>query len=358
MAENVPSGTCSNDQCPFKTTGKCLEGFSGSEIPIKCPNFGQIGAVPTKESHNAELKDHSERDSNRSYVDLPSGNALRLEDAYQITSKRPAQIVLCAGPIDSGKTTFLCSIYEAFRRGPFSDLLFAGSETISGFEERCHNSRLASGRDTAHTDRTQTEAEDNLLHLQLCEKDDIRKSHDFLFVDVSGELFDAARNSSEEVLRIPFIEQARQFVLFFDGDALSNLKLRHITKQRGLELLRSCTEQKMLNLRIHLQIVVTKEDEINTSDDKENTTEFIDKLFSEIQTKYADHLSSIAYFKVAARPSADPDIEDAHGVSDILKSWIKPVHVRSQTRRVEGTDIGLVRGIDLFAKSTVQEPNP
>ncbi len=342
----LPARRCKTPGCPFDTTGECLEGFAGSEITKKCHNF-DANAVK-KQNTKAKSAKKTQGQNSNAYVELPSGKALRKEDIYQIAAEHPPKIILCAGPPASGKSTFMTSFYEEFRRGSFGKLIFSGSKTILGFEERCHPSRIDSNRDSPYTDRTQIEADGIILHLKLVSKGSNNPKHDLLFVDVSGELFDAARNSSEDANRIPLAKSANFFVLFFDGQKLTDLKYRQHEKQCGLDLLRSCQEQMILGLDTNVQIVVSKKDVINKSENMDATIQFIGAFLDEIKDQYAKYFRSLTTHLIAARPIEDDQLKNAYGMDEIIVEWTQVPSIQNQNRNYEIAEGEKLRNIDAF----------
>src|SRR5436309_12137608 len=76
---------------------------------------------------------------------LRSGAALDADGVAAIGSARSFHLIVLAGEPGSGKTTLIASIYEQFLSGPLDEFTFAGSQTLVGFELRCHESRVDSG---------------------------------------------------------------------------------------------------------------------------------------------------------------------------------------------------------------------
>src|SRR5436189_2638822 len=145
--------SCTREGCQIATTGKCLEGFE----PVNTCPYLSVAAIPTGEAASSETA---------AFVDLPSGEALTEIQASEITRQGLTRVVVLAGPSGSGKTTILTSLFESFLEAPFGNFLFAGSRTLVGFERRCHDARIASGRTEAHTVHTQVEPTE-FLHLRL-----------------------------------------------------------------------------------------------------------------------------------------------------------------------------------------------
>src|SRR6188768_15789 len=112
---------CTREGCDIAQSGVCLEGFSSSE---DCPHVADPAVSAESEAEDG--------------IWLRGGEALELEEAANICRKGQTKVVLLAGPRESGKTTIITSLYESFQDAPFGGYSFAGSETLVGFERRCH----------------------------------------------------------------------------------------------------------------------------------------------------------------------------------------------------------------------------
>src|SRR5438046_759504 len=130
--------SCAREGCQVASTSTCLEGF---DPPTTCPYLAS--ASPSG--------DETVATETPAFVDLPSGEALTEAQASEVTRHGVTRVVVLAGPSGSGKTTVLTSLFEAFLEAPFGNFLFAGSRTLLGFERRCHDARVASGRTDPHT---------------------------------------------------------------------------------------------------------------------------------------------------------------------------------------------------------------
>src|SRR5262245_14552881 len=85
---------------------------------------------------------------------LHRGVPLKITEIPQITRRAYTPIIFLAGDVKSGKTTLLGSILDALLVSPLGGYRFAWSETLMGFEEKCFESRVRSGRTTSDTPRT------------------------------------------------------------------------------------------------------------------------------------------------------------------------------------------------------------
>lgn len=65
-----------------------------------------------------------------------SGEALELQDVFRFSCVENINPVIVAGEHESGKTTLEVMIYRLFLEGKNEKLMFAGSVTLKGFQER------------------------------------------------------------------------------------------------------------------------------------------------------------------------------------------------------------------------------
>ena len=182
---------CTQAGCQVSVSGRCLEGFEPLDV---CPyvSFG---------GHGEEVA-AAERTSDN-FVGLPSGEALTETEASDVTSNDASKLVILAGPVGSGKTTILTALFEAFLEAPFGNYLFGGSRTLVGFEERCHDARVSSGRLVGTTRHTSAREGIRFLHLRLGanEMGEMIRKH-LLLSDISGEIFGQVRDSQSAVNKI------------------------------------------------------------------------------------------------------------------------------------------------------------
>jgi len=199
---------CSQPGCSIETSGYCLEGFE----PDACPYLSQV--------------DHGQEEiltyDSQELIDLPSGEALTEDQTTQVLNSDATSAVLVAGPTGSGKTTILTSLYEAFLEAPFANYLFAGSQTLVGFERRCHEGRRESGRVAPDTTHTSMREGVRFLHLKLARhgRESLSRKH-LLLSDISGELFKRLRDSSDAVKSIQSIRRANYLCIVIDGKKIS-----------------------------------------------------------------------------------------------------------------------------------------
>jgi hypothetical protein len=260
-------------------------------------------------------------------INLPSGGDLTPDTGCEITAASLTRLVVLAGEAESGKTTLLTAIYEKFNEGEFADLLFAGSITLVGWEKRCHLSRITSGSEKADTERT-LGLKKRLLHLKVRDKSLAGPPQDVLFADLSGEVFKLIRDSTDECQRLEMLKRADHFVLLIDGDKLSRIANRHEAQNNSAALLRSCVDAGMVGKNSFVDVVFSKCDLLAKADS--GTSDFLKSCKEMIQNRFGTRVGRLRFHQIAARPESG-DFEFAHGISGLLRDWVKdsPVFHRS-----------------------------
>jgi len=180
----APEKKCSNPECTVATTGRCVEGFA--EL-TDCPHYGR--EIPT----TVETTDDASKLASDAELELPSGEPLSVAAATDILRAHANRVIAVIGPMESGKTTLVASLYDVFQNGLFGGFSFMSSETLPAFEQRCHLARAASNRTTPNTERTSRSHGLKFYHLGLS-LDHVRRV-DLLLSDRSGEDFRVAADS-------------------------------------------------------------------------------------------------------------------------------------------------------------------
>lgn len=256
---------------------------------------------------------------------LPHGEAMTLSETYRITASKGANLIILAGEVGSGKTTLLSSLFHLYQKGPYAGYLFAGSETLIGFEQICHPARTSSENIIPDTHRTLRGNTKSFLHVSLRDKKLESSSRELLIADLSGEDFTDASNSVEDAKRLMFINRADHFVLLIDGDKISKSTIRLSTKSKAMMLLRTLSDSGILAGNSSVDIIISKWDVVNLRLQEDPThQEFIDKLNKDINDKYRERFAEIRFFNIAARPSVtSADIPLGYGLEEVLPSWIE-----------------------------------
>jgi hypothetical protein len=250
---------------------------------------------------------------------LDSGEALVSTAISKVTAQDDTTIVLLAGPIKSGKTTVIVSLYELFNQGPVGGFFFGGSETLVAFERISHTGRMASGRSIPETVRTNPSSPTAFLHLRVVGTGEgSPKASNLLLSDVTGEAFEEARNVSEPTI-IPrrLWRRADAICVLLDGEKLSSVTTRHLARTGARSLLRAAREANLISSRCRLMLVTTKWDLVSSNE----TVEFVGETESWLLDQFRADFESAASHRIAARPHSSR-VPYAYGVPDLLVDWI------------------------------------
>lgn len=203
-----------------------------------------------------------------------SGEALELQDVFRFSCVENINPVIVTGEHESGKTTLEVMIYRLFLEGKNEKLMFAGSVTLKGFQERSRKLLKKSGAKKPDVQRTLW-TEKKFLHLALCNKKD-KKRKNLIFADYAGELFDDA-TCLEELGN--FFEDVSNVVITLDGKKLCKYEERKAVILHAKVLLSRMHQVGILSKHTHLYIVCTKFDEVKKSKDKDMTMKFLERNY-------------------------------------------------------------------------------
>ena len=256
------------------------------DLPEKLSSILDGEVIYTDESRQAQ------RDEN--YVYVHRGEALNEEELFQLSAREDIRRVLIAGPHFSGKTTLIVMLYYMFLEGHNRALRFGGSLTMEGFKSRAKKTRLASGEAKPVIDRTSRSAQDRYLHLALVDMDG-RKSN-LILTDISGELFtlDYAEDLGE------LYGSCENVFLTVDGDKLKDPMQRQNENMLTILLLKNLLRSGVVTKRSKLQVICTKQDLIEATEQLEDTTQYLGKKQDSMRAKYAEKVSSLDFHMISA----------------------------------------------------------
>ena len=291
-------------------------------------------------------------------VSISSAEALTSSETLPIVAQSRARVVLVAGEQKSGKTTLIASIFLCFQRGPFADLRFEHSATLRGLERRSWLSRTASMGSAADTERTRVGSR-NYLHLKL--KDLNLVSHDLLFCDLSGEIFERVINSPASAAEIEELDRIDHLTLLIDGAKVRRLDQRQGAQRDARLLLRGLLDAGALSRSVPIEVVFTKIDLLtsgpmeNESDvdptlfaSEDDSRSFIESIRNEIEREFKDRADTLRFFETVAR-----DKDEIHklgaGIDGLLQKWIGELRPPSPTLEPLGIISG-GREIDKFSE--------
>src|SRR5260370_183609 len=280
--------SCAREGCQVSSTDKCLEGF---EPPITCPYLASADVVGGEAVAGEPSR----------FVDLPGGEGLAEVQASQVTRQGVTRVIVLAGPSGGGKTTILRSLFDSFLEAPCANLLFAGSRTMVGYERRCHDARVASGRPYLHTVHTNVDALD-FLHLRLASPSaGLLGPQNLLLSDISGERFKALRDSSDAVKAMPMLRRADHLCVVIDGEKLTDASERHSARSDARTLLRSLLESGMLRSDCRIEVAFSKRDMVITNTAQEALASFIGATKKALP-QTAHTFTTPQFFEIPAHP--------------------------------------------------------
>jgi hypothetical protein len=311
---------------------------------------------PTEDAEDAEDAPASAEPVSQ-IIRLPPGTVLTEEQARELALDRATRVIVIAGPADCGKTTLVASLYELFQAGPVKAIQFAGCDTLPAFEQRCHLSRTDSendeGGETARTPYAGPQAE--YLHLTIQDGAGVDEPHiDFLLTDVSGEMFEHARNSTDECKQLTFLRRASHFVLLLDCKKALLSEKKWGMVQEARSLLQSCLDSSMLESTCCVTVVWAKWDVFKAANDKDAMA-FVTDTENEFNATFGDRISGLKFHHVAARPDEFPSLKLGYGVRELLTDWMT-IWPQARMMRLEPlVNNGGKRESELFAKRQVRQ---
>lgn len=312
------------------------------------------GSAPVASMDNVASVSEETRLAASSFTEFPWGEAFTPLTARLITQQRPTRLIVVAGGVKSGKSTLLGAIYEKFYSGPFANYLFAGSKTLLEFERICHDSRIASNRASAETERTKHTDDFRLLHLTV-QNQNTNKKHDILFTDITGEIFDEMRDSGDECRRHPILLRCDHFALLLDGEKLSNPLTRGKVASDGVQIIRRLLDTEILGKQSLVDILFTKLDIIIAAERTDGALKaYIEEMkVSKFQKPFSSRVSKLNISDIAARPDAmnGSGLDLGHGVDDLLNRWVECYPVTRIKRIEKAKVLSCIRAIDRFTLS-------
>ncbi len=263
-----------------------------------------------------------EEDGRSGFVKLPHGLALTVAETYPITASEVSKTIILIGPFDSGKTTIETTIYQLFQRKPFAGLLFAGSQSLFGYEERAFYTRLESKKEIATTPRTSRSANEIFLHLKLYDNTTKSKTN-FLFGDISGEEIYSHLGNVETISeKMPYLKSVNSYVFILDGKQLADKNKRNGAIDQAYTMARTIFDANLYSASTKVQVVISKYDILKMNDDA-NLETTIDKRLQCIVDLLKKYVDEVTVHKVAAMPEPG-NLEVGYGLEELLSTWNKP----------------------------------
>ena len=236
---------------------------------------------------------------NQELVQLSGGDDMSVISADVFLRSRHARVVALVGGNDVGKTTLLASLYELAGLDRLTDFAFAGSETLRGFEARCHLSRAASNRPVPDTKRTPLTTDPQFLHLCFLKE---LKHVNLLVADRAGEAY-VKMLDSPTTISLPELLRADSIALLVDGNDLCNPTRRQLQIARTRRFWIMLQQNDIVSRTgLSIQVVLTKLDILKKSKEGPLGLAAFEDLFNEIRNRYGNGGTPPTSHFVAARP--------------------------------------------------------
>ena len=304
---------CSNPECQVAETGDCLDGFHVNACPRYAGN-------PDNESSLPAVSDATV-DAGVAYTQLMSADALTPPQASQLMWESEVRVVAILGPLNSGKTSLIASLYDLFQEAPVSDVEFSRSRTLHAFERACHDARSASRRREPDMSRTPRGGV-RFYHLEVG-GGPVGATLSLLMGDRSGEEYMDAADDASIACNFSEVIRADSLTLLIDGERLLDTGARHNLRGDVLLMLQALHDGGALRVGSRLAIVLTKLDAVRESPHTERVYRDFDALLLLLRDRFGDTFSVIEPFRTAALPQTDV-LKRGTGVAELLSFWLKP----------------------------------
>ena len=312
--------TCGNLECRIAQGGQCIEGHDDL---AKCPYYGR--EVEEVESE----QDAGSQDATNAFdgVILPSALPLESGRADDVLTRLPSRMISVIGAHDSGKTSVIAGLFDLFQTGPVSDVTFAGSSTLHGFEMICHDARVASERDEPHSERTKR-GEVRFYHIDVL-RDGAFQS--LLIADRSGEEYEEVADLAANASGMFELRRADVVAVLMDGRRLASPSERADVMGAIPLIIQGMVENGAFLRRPNLAIVLTKNDAVQTSPRKDRVEQDFRAVADAVREAFADHFGEFGSFVTSASPK-DTNVTRGAGLSEVLNFWIRPNAEPTTTR--------------------------
>lgn len=243
---------------------------------------------------------------------LRDAGLLTPAEASSSLSAGGGRVIVWAGARESGKTTLSAELYERHRQNK-AKTRFVSSRTLLGLEERIHPSRLASGRVTPHTPRTDNDPERREL-LHLCVSDG-EAATNLIFSDLPGETFKRFVSNQESPADLPLIARADKLAFLADGALLAEAATRPRVASFLNQLIERFKKAGLPDANTQTLLLLTKYDRIR---DNPQALAYWEEREQELLAKLRTIAPEAYALRTAAR-SEDHAIDDG---MEGLMDWI------------------------------------
>jgi hypothetical protein len=314
--------SCTQKDCTVAVTGICL---LSHPTPSSCPQF-QPGPPQAKtEAVAAGGKSETgpgDPKATGAVRRFGPGRELGTGDAWRLMRRDYCHLVGVLGDTGAGKTCLLTSAYLMATKGTLPGFAFAGSATLSGFEERARRARVWQGampeRLSDHTILGEARSP-SLLHCAL--RSIKGERFDLLFTDLPGEWTTEAVKRASSADRLRFLCRADAIAIVVAADALAVDEQRHAKIQQTKLLLRRLKETLGIDQSMRLFMLLSMADRVSADLAKRGVTDLV-KEATDAGFANATGLEVCAFSGDAQR------IASGAGLSEVINAVVAPVHSR------------------------------
>lgn len=309
MTGDQAGAVCANRQCKVAEDGRCIEGY---ELE-KCPHYGLQPAEQVQEADDATgMRDFDG-------VRLPDARALNAAGADTHLGLLPSRLIAIVGAYDSGKSCIISGIHDLFQSGPVSGILFAGCSTLHGLERLCHDARVESGREEAHSPRT-ARGEVRFYHLDVLRCGELSS---LLIADRSGEEYEEVADLAGNALGMFELRRADVVTILVDGRRLSSPAERADAMGAIPMIVQGMVENGAFTRRPNVAVVLTKDDMVAASDKPDRVRRDFDAIVGRLQARFSAYVGELQPFVTCASPK-DPKAVRGLGLPELLQFWTEP----------------------------------
>lgn len=313
---------CTNADCNFADTGKCVEGNDISE----CTYLERTDQV----SSALEEEEPFEEPTDSQIVWLGNDGPLSLSEASALMKSAHTPVVAFLGPVAAGKTSLIAEVYDAFQYSQYERLAFAGSLTLTAFEQISHAVRAASRTHVPAPDRTDISSDPSLYHLRI--RSDQRPVN-ILMADRSGETYRQLSDTPSIGRDLLELRRADILNVLIDGETLCDGATRANAIAQCAQSLQALALTDTLMPEAEINLILTKLDKVDSDENAADAHHSFDSLPGRIEQQCQGKLRQITTHKIAACPH-NLLYKKGYGVEALVTAWLrsKPIQgVYSQT---------------------------
>lgn len=316
---------CPNPACKVHETGRCLEGLPLDEcLTLQRAVTAELLSQPEHRPAKEELETE-DLNANGSYVTMDDSFPLSLSRAGRLLKRSQMKLISIIGRHDSGKTSLVAGIYDLFQKGPIGNVSFVDSETLHGFEQRCHDSRTSSRREEAHMERT-LRGGVTFFHLDV-KQGLARRS--ILIGDRSGEEYYEILEEIQNAKSFVEIQRSSCVTLLVDSARLEADGPRHKTISETRMIAQALKETGAVSESADIVVVLTKEDFVSKSSKKARILSDFEQIVNHVRDQFKSRGNIVSSVIVAASPKLDGS-KKGFGLDILLNKWLSDTETKEQ----------------------------